>query len=102
MKKCKSELKKLAQMAKLRMKEGYGALPKKEKVLPDIPLAIKKEELAERIAEMVRNCAINPLGQLTDKSAYQKMSSDQKDRYILQLSKIYKYYSDRANTDMRA
>lgn len=102
MKKCKSELKKLAQMAKLRMKEGYNAPPKKEKFFPDIPLAVKKEDLAERIAEMVKTCAINPLGQLMDKSAYRKMTSEQQDRYILQLSKIYRYYSDRVNTDMRA
>lgn len=102
MRKCKSELKKLAAMAKLRMKGGYNCAPKNEESFPDIPLGFKKDELPFRIAEMVKMCATNPLGQMMDKTAYKKMSSDQKDRYILQLSKIYRYYSDKVNTDLRA
>ncbi len=92
----KSELKKLAAMAKLRMRNGYADnREQRHAYIPDIPLGFRKEDTDAKIAEMMAANVTNPLGLMMDKTAFCNMRPEQKDRYVLQLSKLYRYYCEK-------
>jgi len=93
MEKGSSELKKLAQTAKNRMKSGYwsgaqGVAPVAEE--GRIGYAAEEEMYAKVRAMLgADECVIDPIGRLMDASAYERMSPTAKMRYVLELSKIY-------------
>lgn len=105
-KKGNSELKKLAQSAKNRMKNGYWqgggeSLPRPVREEGTIGYA-EEEELYAKVREMLNadECVIDPIGRLIDKEAYAAMSSTARMRYVLELSKIYgklkeRYYREK-------
>ena len=89
------ELRKLAQSAKNRMKNGYWqgvnqypSSPLKEE--GTIGYAIE-EEMYGKVREMLSEdeCVIDPIGRLMDHRVYDKMSPTARTRYVLELSKIY-------------
>ena len=100
-----SELKRLAQSAKNRLKKGYwqGA---SEDVVPshaesEIGYAAE-EEMYAKVREMlsVDECVLDPIGRLIDRGRFQKMDPVERDRYVLDLAKIYvrlkeRYYREK-------
>ena len=101
-----SELKKLAQSAKNRMKNGYWqgatidpASPIREE--GSIGYAVE-EEMYAKVREMLKTdeCVIDPIGQLMDHRVYDKMSSTARIRYVLELSKIYVRLKERFYREM--
>lgn len=108
MEKCGSELRRLAQSAKNRMKHGYwqGATdlaPVAEE--GRIGYALEEEMYAKVRAMLSENeCVIDPIGRLMDHDAYREMSPSAKMRYVLELSKIYvrlkeRYYREKSRKE---
>ena len=105
MEKCESELRKLAQTAKNRMKNGYwqGASDSVPVAEEDRIGYAEEEELYAKVRAMLRadECVLDPIGKLMDMSAYEKMSATARMRYVLELSKIYvrlkeRYYREKS------
>ena len=105
MEKCGSELRKLAQSAKNRMKHGYwrGAAD----VAPvaeegRIGYAVEEEMYAKvRAMLSADECVIDPIGRLMDPALSSAMSPTAKMRYVLELSKTYvrlkeRYYREKS------
>jgi len=106
MSKGNSELKKLAQSAKNRMKNGYwqgGGLPLSRPVREEGSIGYaEEEELYGKVRDMLNadECVIDPIGRLMDKEVYAAMSPTARIRYVLELSKIYgklkeRYYREK-------
>ena len=104
MEKRDSELRRLAQSAKNRMKSGYwhgaeGAVPNVEE--GKIGYAVEEEMYAKVRAMLgADECVIDPIGRLMDTAAYEKMSATARLRYVFELSKIYvrlkeRYYREK-------
>ncbi len=102
-----SELKKLAQSAKNRLKKGYwqGASP--EEIVPtraesEIGYAAE-EEMYAKVREMLTadECVMDPIGRLIDRSRYQQMTQPERDSYVLELAKIYARLKERFYREKR-
>ena len=97
----RSTLKQLAKSAKSRMRNGY--FPDEGFGKGNIP-SLEREE--RRVYEKVKNILdseepiTNPLGLLIDDKVFERLSAPEKERYVLEISKIYirmaeKYLNDR-------
>ena len=98
--KANSELKRLAQSAKNRLKKGYWQGTTGEDAPTHKETAIgyaAEEELYAKVREMLSadECVIDPIGRLIDKARFGEMSFPEKNRYVLELSKIYVRLKDR-------
>jgi len=96
-----SELKKLAQSAKNRLKKGYWQGATAEEIVPshaesEIGYAAE-EEMYAKVREMLSadECVIDPIGRLIDRKRFQRMSFPEKNRYVLELAKIYARLKER-------
>ena len=96
-----SELKKLAQSAKNRLKKGYWQGAVAEESIPawhqeGIGYAAE-EELYGKVREMLSGdeCVIDPIGRLIDRTRFDRMTFAEKNRYVFELSKIYVRLKDR-------
>ena len=96
-----SELKRLAQSAKNRLKRGYWQGASAEESVPahaesEIGYAAE-EEMYAKVREMLTEdeCVIDPIGRLIDRKRYRQMSFPEKDRYVLELAKIYARLKER-------
>ena len=96
-----SELKRLAQSAKNRLKKGYWQGCAAEESVPsraksEIGYAAE-EELYAKVREMlaVDECVLNPIGRLIDQKRFQRMDFSEKNRYVLELAKTYARLKDR-------
>ncbi|HCJ01557.1 MAG TPA: hypothetical protein DHV31_01565 [Clostridiales bacterium] len=96
-----SELKKLAQSAKNRLKKGYWQGASTAEVIPanredGIGYALE-EEMYAKVREMLSGdeCVIDPIGRLIDKAKFSEMDFAERNRYVLDLSKIYIRLKDR-------
>ena len=108
MEKCGSELRKLAQSAKNRLKHGYwhgaaNGAPVAEE--GRIGYAVE-EEMYAKVRSMLSadECVIDPIGRLMDPSAYREMSPTARMRYVLELSKTYarlkeRYYREKSRRE---
>ena len=95
-----SELKKLAQSAKNRLKKGYWQGMAAESIPTHGEEGIgyaAEEELYAKVREMLSGdeCVIDPIGRLIDKELFSQMDFTEKNRYVLDLSKIYVRLKDR-------
>ena len=86
----RSTLKQLARNAKYRMKTGYFA---EECISKDTLPSIDKEEkrIYEKVIEIFNNDepVTNPLGILIDETLFENLSPIDRERYVLELSKLY-------------
>ena len=96
-----SELKRLAQSAKNRLKKGYWQGTTGEESVPsraesEIGYALE-EEMYAKVREMLteNECVIDPIGRLIDRKRFRQMSFSERDRYILELAKIYARLKER-------
>ena len=96
-----SELKKLAQSAKNRLKMGYWDGASAAEKTParsesGIPYA-EEEEMYAIVRETLSadECAIDPIGRLIDWDRFNAMDQAARSRYVLDLSKIYLRLQDR-------
>ena len=96
-----SELKKLAQSAKNRLKMGYWDGTSAAEIAPTraeggIGYAAE-EELYAIVRETLSSneCVIDPIGRLIDWDRFDKMDQAERSRYVLELSKIYVRLKDR-------
>ena len=96
-----SELKRLAQSAKNRLKKGYWQGASAEESVPsraesEIGYAAE-EEMYAKVREMLTEdeCVIDPIGRLIDRKRFRQMSFPEKDRYVLELAKIYARLKER-------
>lgn len=96
-----SELKRLAQSAKNRLKKGYWQGAATDEVVPsraesEIGYALE-EEMYAKVREMLSadECVLDPIGRLIDRGRFQKMSFPERDRYVLELAKIYAKLKER-------
>ena len=96
-----SELKRLAQTAKNRLKKGYWQGRAAEESVPShsetgIGYAAE-EEMYAKVREMlsVDECVIDPIGRLIDRKRFQEMTFSERDRYVLELAKVYARLKDR-------
>lgn len=90
-----SELKRLAQSAKNRLKKGYWQGATAEESVPtraasEIGYAAE-EEMYAKVREMLSadECVLDPIGRLIDRKRFRQMSYPERDRYVLELAKIY-------------
>lgn len=95
-----SELRKLAQSAKNRLKKGYWQGAAAESVPVHSAEGIDyaaEEELYAKVRETLSRdeCAIDPIGRLIDKDLFSQMDFAEQNRYVLELSKIYVRLKDR-------
>ena len=96
-----SELKKLARSAKNRLKKGYWQGSSASESIPSwreegIGYAAE-EEMYAKVREMLSGdeCVIDPIGRLIDRDRFDEMTFEEKNRYVLELSKIYIRLKDR-------
>ena len=96
-----SELKKLAQSAKNRLKMGYWDGTAVAEIAPTrseggIGYAAE-EELYAVVRETLSSdeCVLDPIGRLIDWDRFDKMQEAERSRYVLELSKIYVRLKDR-------
>ena len=96
-----SELKRLAQSAKNRLKKGYWQGASAEESIPSptegtIGYAAE-EELYAKVREMLScdECVIDPIGRLIDQKRFAAMSFVEKNRYVLELAKVYARLKER-------
>ena len=106
------ELRKLAQSAKNRMKNGYWQGTKSYSISPvkeegTLSYAIE-EEMYAKVREMLfeDECVIDPIGRLMDRRVYAKMSPTARTRYVLELSKIYvrlkeRFYREKSRKELQ-
>ena len=101
MNKDNSELKRLAQSAKNRLKKGYWQGATAEESVPsransEIGYAAE-EELYAKVREMLSadECVIDPIGRLIDQKRFCGMDSSEKSRYVFELAKTYARLKDR-------
>ena len=99
-----SELRKLAQSARNRLKNGYwqGVTLGAPTERGDRIGYAAEEEIYAKVRTMLAKdeCVIDPIGRLMDASAYERMSPTARMRYVLELSKIYvrlkeRYYREK-------
>ena len=86
----KSTLKLMAKNAKNRLRYGYEK--ETELNLSSIPSVEKeKRRIYEKVVEIVNSDApiTNPIGVLIDESVYSKLSPSERERYVLELSRLY-------------
>ena len=95
-----SELKRLAQSAKNRMKKGYwqgaaeDSVPSRSE--SEIGYALE-EEMYAKVREMLSEdeCVLDPIGRLIDRKRFRVMNGSERDRYVLELAKIYARLKER-------
>ena len=96
-----SELKKLAQSAKNRLKKGYWQGATAAESIParkeDGIGYAAEEEMYAKVREMLSSdeCVIDPIGRLIDRDQFARMDFVERNRYVLELSKIYIRLKDR-------
>ncbi len=96
-----SELKRLAQSAKNRLKKGYWQGCAAEESVPSRTRSglgyAAEEEMYAKVREMLSadECVLDPIGRLIDRGRFQKMSFAERDRYVLELAKIYAKLKER-------
>ena len=96
-----SELKKLAQSAKNRLKMGYWDGASAAEIAPTRAEAAIGYAAEEEMYAVVRDalsadeCVIDPIGRLIDWDRFNKMDQAERSRYVLELSKIYLRLKDR-------
>lgn len=96
-----SELKRLAQSAKNRLKKGYWQGCAAEESVPSRTRSglgyAAEEELYAKVREMlsVDECVLDPIGRLIDKKRFDCMTFSEKNRYVLELAKTYARLKDR-------
>lgn len=101
MNKDNSELKRLAQSAKNRLKKGYWQGATAEESIPSQTKSgigyAAEEELYAKVREMLTadECVIDPIGRLIDRTRFDGMDRSGKDRYVLELAKTYARLKDR-------
>ena len=101
-----SELKRLAQSAKNRLKKGYWQGATEESVPSRTESEIgyaAEEEMYAKVREMLSEdeCVIDPIGRLIDRKRFRQMSYPERDRYILELAKIYARLKERYYREKR-
>ncbi len=96
-----SELKRLAQSAKNRLKKGYWQGATAEESIPS-PTETElgyaaEEELYAVVREMLSadECVIDPIGRLIDQNRFRAMTFAEQNRYVLELAKVYARLKDR-------
>ncbi len=85
----KSPIKAMARVAKLRMLDGYRE-PILDRAL--LPSVAKEERRVYELAVDILNSdhvVLNPLGLLIERNVYDRLSSIEKERYVLKLSELY-------------
>ena len=86
----KSTLKLMAKNAKNRLRFGYE---KEAPVIVDSIPSVEKEKkrIYEKVIEIVNSeePITNPIGLLIDEVVYAKLSPSERERYVLELSRIY-------------
>ena len=100
-----SELKKLARSAKNRLKKGYWQGASYEESSSEKGEALgyaAEEEMYAKVREMLSSdeCVFDPIGRLIDRTAFDQMDFIERNRYVLELSKIYirlksRYYREK-------
>ena len=96
-----SELKRLAQSAKNRLKKGYWQGAVAEQSVPTRTASglgyAADEELYAKVREMLSadECVLDPIGRLIDQKRFQRMDFPEKNRYVLELAKTYARIKDR-------
>ena len=96
-----SELKKLAQTAKNRLKKGYWQGAAAAEIVPSRQKTViayaQEEELYAKVREMLSadECVINPIGRLIDQSRFRIMTFSEQNRYVLELAETYRRLKDR-------
>ena len=96
-----SELKKLAQSAKNRMKKGYWQGSSAAESIParkeDALGYAEEEEMYAKVRKMLSSdeCVIDPIGRLIDKQIFSTMDFAEKNRYVFDLAKIYARLKER-------
>ena len=95
-----SELKRLARSAKNRLKKGYWQGASYDEASAEKEDAIgyaAEEEMYAKVREMLSSdeCVIDPIGRLIDRAAFAEMDFTERNRYVLELSKIYIRLKDR-------
>lgn len=107
-----SELKKLAQSAKNRMKKGYWQGASAAEIIPahreDKLGYAAEEEMYAKVREMlsVDECVMDPIGRLIDKTLFGEMTFAEKNRYVFDLSKVYvrlknRYYREKSRKKLK-
>lgn len=102
-----SELKRLAQSAKNRLKMGYWDGASAAEIAPTrsesgIAYAAEEEMYAiVRETLSADECAVDPIGRLIDWDRFNAMDQAERSRYVLDLSKIYlrlqeRYYREKS------
>ena len=96
-----SELKKLAQSAKNRLKKGYWEGAASAEIVPTnaehgMDYAAE-EELYAIVKEALSSneCVSDPIGRMIDWERFERMDQAERSRYVLDLSKIYVRLKDR-------
>ena len=96
-----SELKKLAQSAKNRLKKGYWQGASAAEIAPsgkeDALGYAAEEEMYAKVREMLAcdECVIDPIGRLIDRPLFEEMDFAEKNRYVFDLAKIYARLKER-------
>ena len=96
-----SELKRLAQSAKNRLKKGYWQGATVEESIPTRTRSglgyAAEEEMYAKVREMlsVDECVPDPIGRLIDKKRFDGMDFSERNRYVLELAKTYARLKDR-------
>ena len=96
-----SELKKLAQSAKNRLKMGYWEGASAAEIAPTRAEGGIGYAAEEELYAIVRDtlsadeCVPDPIGRLIDWDRFDKMEGAERSRYVLELSKIYVRLKDR-------
>ncbi len=96
-----SELKRLAQSAKNRLKKGYWQGATAEESIPSRTRSglgyAAEEEMYAKVREMLSadECVLDPIGRLIDKKRFDGMDFSEKNRYVLELAKTYARLKDR-------
>lgn len=96
-----SELKKLAQSAKNRLKMGYWEGASVAEIVPTRAdggiCYAAEEEMYAIVKEALSSdeCVLDPIGRLIDWDRFDKMDAAERSRYVLDLSKIYIRLKDR-------
>lgn len=81
----------VAKMAKARIKCGYWAQVKNEKMAIIQEIEQVDSEMYDQVASIIESneIVINPIAKLMDEQYYQSLSEDGKNRYILELANKY-------------
>ena len=108
-----SELKRLAQSAKNRLKKGYWQGATVEESIPTRTRSglgyAAEEEMYAKVREMlsVDECVPDPIGRLIDKKRFDGMDFSERNRYVLELAKTYarlkdRYYREKSRRKLEA